>query len=240
VTLLSRPCSIARRAGVAVVVTALSASTLSAQLIGTEPSRSPFRDLPTTQQLTLSVGWLSATKDAAGVGPEAGPLLALRHDIHLGGPAWLTSRYQALRSERRVIDPGLPAVDRFQGMQSVTHHIADIGITVALTGKKTWRGVVPTLGGGLGITSDFASRDVGGYLFGTKFAFSFGPGVRIVLPRGYSMRVDLTNNMYQFQYPSTYFIAASDTTRVLEDTRQRSSWRSNWGITTGISIPLFR
>ncbi len=239
-TLLSLPCSFARRVGAAFALTLLAASALSAQLIGTEPSQSPFRDLPTTQQLTFSVGWLNAAKDAARVGPDAGPLLALRHDIHLGGPAWLTTRYQTLISERRVIDPGLPAVDRFQGKQSVTHHIADIGITVALTGKKTWRGIVPTLGGGLGITSDFASRDIGGYLFGTKFAFSFGPGVRIVLPRGYSMRVDLTNNMFQFQYPSTYLIAASDSTRVLEDSNQRSSWRSNWGLTAGLSIPLFR
>jgi len=240
VTLLSLPCSFARRAGTAVALTALSVSVLSAQLIGTEPSQSPFRDLPTTQQLTFSAGWLNATTDAARVGPDAGPLLSLRHDIHLGGPAWLTTRYSALISERRVIDPGLPAVDRLQGKQSVTHHLANIGLTVALTGKKTWRGVVPTLGLGVGLTSDFAPRDIGGYMFGTKFALAFGPGVRILLPRGYSMRVDITNDMYQIQYPSTYFITASDTTSVLAIGAARSSWRSNWGITTGFSIPLFR
>ncbi len=239
-TLRSLTCSIVRRTGAAVTLTTLSASLLAAQLVGTEPSRSPFRDLQTTQQLTFSAGWLNATKDAARVGPEAGPLLSLRHDIHIGGPAWLTTRYSTLMSERRVIDPGLPEVDRFQGTQGVTHHIADIGIMLALTGKKTWRGLLPTVGGGIGITSDFAGRDIGGYLFGTKFAFSFGPGVRIVLPRDYSMRIDLTNNMYQFQYPSTYFIAASDSTSVLDDTAQRASWRSNWGITVGLSIPLFR
>jgi hypothetical protein len=99
---------------------------------------------------------------------------------------------------------------------------------------------VPTLGGGLGVTSDFGSADVGGYRFGTKFAFTFGPGVRVVLPRGYSVRFDVTNHVYQFQYPSTYFSAASDSSRVLTDTRQRSGWRSNWGFTTGASIPLFR
>ena len=143
-------------------------------------------------------------------------------------------------AERRVIDPGLPAVDRLQGKQSVTHHLANIGLTVALTGKKTWRGVVPTLGLGVGLTSDFAPRDIGGYMFGTKFALAFGPGVRILLPRGYSMRVDITNDMYQIQYPSTYFITASDTTSVLAIGAARSSWRSNWGITTGFSIPLFR
>ncbi len=240
VTLLSLPHSITSRLLTTATALLCTASVLQAQLVGTEPSRSPFRDVPTTQQLTLSGGWLSATKDAARVGPKAGPLISLRHDIHLGGPAWLTTRYSTLFSERRVIDPGLPAAERFQGMQKVTHHIGDIGLTLALTGKKSWRGVIPTFGTAIGVTSDFASRDIGGYRFGTKFAFPFGPGVRIVLRNGYSMRVDLTNNLYQIQYPSTFFTAASDSTSVLDDSRLRSSWRSNWGLTAGFSMPIFR
>ena len=216
------------------------AAPLGAQLVGTEPTRSPFRDLDLSQQFTLSAGWLSGADDAANVGPNAAPFFSLRHDIHLGGPAWLTTRYGLMRSERRVIDPQLPANERFQGMRGVTHHIGDIGLTLALTGKKSWRGVVPTFGGGVGLTSDFAGEDIGGYTFGTKFAFTFGPGVRVLLPSGYSMRFDLTNNVYQFRYPSTYFTAAADSTRVLTDTRQRSGWLSNWGITAGFSVPLFR
>jgi hypothetical protein len=61
-----------------------------------------------------------------------------------------------------------------------------------------------------------------------------------VLPRGYSVRLDVTNHVYQFQYPSTFFSAASDSTRVLDNTSQRSGWQSNWGFSTGVSIPLFR
>jgi hypothetical protein len=230
-----RACTIALLLGALV-----TAPSLQAQLVGSEPSRSPFRDLEKTQQLTFSLGWFDATTDAARVGPKPAPVFSLRHDLNLGGPAWLTTRYSAVRSERRVIDPGLPLVDRDQGLQSVTHHVADIGLTIALTGRKTWHQVVPTFGGGLGVTSDFGSAAVGGYRFGTKFAFTFGPGVRVVLPRGYSVRFDVTNHVYQFQYPSTYFSAASDSSRVLTDTQQRSGWRSNWGFTTGASIPLFR
>lgn len=222
------------------LVSVLSPLALRAQLIGTEPSQSPFRDVPTTQQLTAFVGFMDATKDAARIGPTPGPLLGLRHDLHLGGVAWLTSRYTALRSERRVLDPGLPAAERDQGVQNVTHHIADIGLTLSLTGKKSWRGIMPTIGTGVGVVSDFAAADIGGYRFGTKFAFTFGPGVRVVLPRGYSVRLDITNSVYQFQYPDTYFTRASDSTAVLDDTRQRSGWRSNWGATAGFSIPIFR
>jgi hypothetical protein len=211
-----------------------------AQLVGSEPSRSPFRDLETSQQFTLSLGWFGAKRDAAGVGPKPAAMAQLRHDLHLGGPAWLTSRYAFVRSERDVIDPGFPEGERFLETRAVTHHIADLGLTLALTGRKTWRGVVPTFGGGIGVTSDFGSPDVGSYRFGSKFAFTFGPGVRVVLPRGYSARVDMTNHVYQFQYPSTYFARASDGTSVLTDTRQRSGWQSNWGYTAGVSVPLFR
>jgi hypothetical protein len=219
---------------------ALLTSPVHAQLVGTEPSRSPYRDVETTQQLSLAAGWLNTTRDAAGVGPEPGMLLALRHDINIAGPAWLTTRYSMLFSDRRVVDAALPAAERDQGTRGVVQHMADLGVTMALTGRKSWHHTMPTLGAGIGLTSDFSGADVGGYRFGTKFAFSFGPGVRIVLPHGYSMRVDLTNHLYQFQYPSTYFSVATDSTSLLQDTRQRSSWRSNWGLTTGISMPLFR
>ena len=218
----------------------LPGAAASAQLVGTEPSRSPFRDLETTQQLTLSLGWFDAKTDAAGVGPRPSLFTQLRHDVHLAGPAWLTSRYALVRSEREVIDPGFPEGERSLGLQPVTQHIADVGITMALTGRKSWHGLVPTLAGGIGLTSDFGSQDVGGYRFGTKFAFIFGPGLRVVLPRGYAMRLDVTNHVYQFQYPNTYFTRASDSTSVLTDTRQRAGWQSNWGFTLGASVPLFR
>lgn len=230
----------AHRTLLAAVLVAAVVAPVDAQLVGSEPSRSPFRDLETTQQFTLSLGWFDAKTDAAGVGPRPALFTQLRHDVHLGGPAWLTSRYGLLRTEREVIDPGFPVAERSLGFTPVTHHVADLGITLALTGRKTWHGLVPTLGGGVGLTSDFGSQDVGNYRFGTKFAFTFGPGLRIVLPRGYSLRADLTNHVYQFQYPSTYFQRASDSTSVLTDTRQRSGWQSNWALTLGGSVPLFR
>lgn len=229
-----------RRALRVLVMSALAAGPASAQLVGSEPARSPFRDLESTQQLTFSLGWFDGARDAARVGPRPAPVYGLRYDLNMAGPAWLTTRYAMVRSDRRLIDPGMPAMDRFVRDEPVTHHIADIGITLALTGRKSWRHLVPTLGGGIGLTSDFGAPDLGGYRFGTKFAFTFGPGVRIPLRNGYSLRFDATNHVYQFQYPSTYFTAASDSSRVLTDTRQRSGWLSNWGFSAGFSIPLFR
>ena len=37
-----------------------------------------------------------------------------------------------------------------------------------------------------------------------------------------------------------YFVKASDTTSVLTDTRNRSSWRGSRTVTVGVTLPLFR
>jgi hypothetical protein len=54
------------------------------------------------------------------------------------------------------------------------------------------------------------------------------------------IRVDLTNFMWQFDYPDRYFVKASDTTSVLTDTRNRSVWRGSRTVTVGVTLPLFR
>ena len=61
------------------------------------------------------------------------------------------------------------------------------------------------------------------------------------LPRkGPMIRVDLTNFMWQYDYPDRYFVKAADTTSVLTDTRNRSAWRGSRTLTVGLTLPLFR
>ncbi len=224
----------------ALLCAAFNAGSLEAQLIGHPPSESPFQDVRQSQQFTLSGGWFAAVKDPGGVGPQAAPIFSFRHDINVGGPAWLTTRYSTVFAERNVINPTLGVADRVIETRGVQQHVGDIGLTIALTGRKSYRSFVPNVSGGIGLASDFAGVDAGGYGFGTKFAFTYGGGVRYVRPNGWSVRADLTNYFYQFRYPETYFFPSADGTPVLDDVQLRSAWRSNWALTTGISLPVFR
>ena len=143
-------------------------------------------------------------------------------------------------SERKLLQPTNPLAKRVIGTPGVTTHQLDAGLDLALTGKKTWHRLIPSLNGGVGVVTDFAAADTGAYRFGTKFSFSYGLSLRYLPRKGPMIRVDLTNFMWQYEYPDRYFVKASDTTSVLTDTRNRSSWRGSRTVTVGVTLPLFR
>ena len=208
--------------------------------VGHLPSNSPFEDVKLGQNLSIMGGWMAMKRDPADVAPASSIAAALRYDVAIGGPASLYVRYLAAPSERKLLVPTNPRVTRVLGMRGVTTHAMDAGLDLSLTGKKTWHRLIPSLAGGAGVVSDFAAADTGSYQFGTKFSFSYGLGLRYLPRRGPMIRVDLTNFMWQYEYPDRYFVKASDTTSVLTDTRNRSAWRGSRTVTVGVTLPLFR
>jgi hypothetical protein len=216
------------------------APALARAQVGHAPESSPYRDLVYHQGLTLLAGSFNPAKDPAGVGPRGGPLVGVRYDWRLGGPASLTGRVARVFSERRVIDPEAPAGSRDLGITDWPLYLADLDITVALTGQKSYRGFVPLLTGGLGIASDFRGRDVGDYKFGTTFALAFGGGIRWVPGGRFELRADIADYLYQISYPQKYYVPASDNTQVLFGTRAQSVWKHNSALTLGASYRFFK
>jgi hypothetical protein len=107
---------------------------------------------------------------------------------------------------------------------------------LSLTGSKSWHHIVPEIAGGVGLVSDFHSQpDSGGFKFGTRFAFTWGGGVRYVPGGRWAIRADLTNRMYQLGYPQTYYLEPTGGTPVVQATQAKSFWLNNPAITLGIS-----
>jgi hypothetical protein len=208
--------------------------------VGHLPATSPYEDFKIGQTITPMIGRLSVGRDPAGVAALSSLLYGLRYDIGVGGPASLYVRYSMAPSERKVLLPSNPRSTRVVGTPSVTNHLIDGGLDVALTGRKTYHRFLPSINGGIGVVSDFAQPDTGDYEFGTKFAFTWGFSMRYVPRHGPQIRVDLTRFIWQYQYPDKYFVLASDTTSVLTNTKDRSKWKGNWGISAGVAIPIFR
>jgi hypothetical protein len=245
------PCTIRRRAPrarlalptrVVLLAAALAAAAApAAAQVGFTPEKSPYRDLDYRQELTAYTGWFAASKDQAGVAPQSGPLVGARYEVRIGGPAQLMTRFARVFSERNVIDPTKPAATRSLGTESVPVYLADLGIALNLTGQKSVRGFVPVLTGGFGIASDFSSKaDVGGYDFGTSFAFSYGAGIRYAPGGRFQLRVDVNDYVYQIKYPSSYFVPATDQTVVLGSKVAKSQYRHNAALTVGASYLFFR
>ncbi|MBK8056364.1 MAG: 6-carboxytetrahydropterin synthase [Gemmatimonadetes bacterium] len=145
--------------------------------VGYTPRKSPYRDLARRQELTFFGGMYQASKDPAGVAPQSGPTAGAHYEFHISGPAYFTARTAVVLSERQVIDPTKLLTERFLGKESMTMVLSDIGFALNLTGYKSWHGIVPTLGGGLGIGAGFDSPDVGGYKFGYPFLLAFRPAI---------------------------------------------------------------
>lgn len=228
------------RIALALLLLAASSPVL-AQEVGHLPSESPYRDIAYKQELTPFAGYYFAGSDPAGVAPRSGPMFGARYEIRIGGPAQFMARVGHVWSERRVIDPQLPVGSRDVGTSSTSLYLADVGISLNLTGQRSWRGIVPVVSGGAGIATDFASPDVGGFRLGTPFAITLGAGVRWTSGGNWQVRADVADYLYQVKYPPLYFQApAPNVDPVLPPNSKQNVWKHNAALTLGVSYLFFR
>ena len=215
----------------------------AAAQVGYPPTASPYRDLEFRQQASVFAGWYAAQKDPAGVAPRSAPMLGLRYDVNIGGPAQFTGRIATVFSERTIKDPAKPVATRVVGTQRWPLYAADANIVVNLTGQKSWRNLVPLLNGGVGIVTDLkGGTDVGNYRFGTSFAFNFGGGVRYVTDGNLQLRADFADYVYQIQYPSDYQRSTTQNGQspLIAIGKPTNYWRHNLALTLGASYQFFR
>lgn len=226
----------------AVVLGLLVAATGAASAqVGYPPTESPYRDLLFRQELTAVVGDYFGSDGQAGVGPRGGLAFGVRHEIRIGGPVQLTSRLIRVWSERKVLDPTRPDAERNLGIQGSPLYLADLGLSLNLTGRKSFRRLVPLVNGGIGVVSDAGEgADPGGYKFGTTFALTFGGGVRWVPGGRIQLRLDFADYLYQLRYPGTFFLAPSGGTPILSSTQSTKEWEHNAAISFGVSYLFSR
>ena len=207
---------------------------LSAQVVGHQPSTSPYLDLEYAQELTLMAGYIRARHDPAGVAPQSQPMLGARYEISLTGPLFLSVDGLVGSGHRNVIDPLKPAATRALGTQSNSTVAADFAIGTNLTGMRSWHNLVPQLRAGLGFVRNAAKDDSSGFAFGTRFAFSYGGGVKYVKGR-FQVRGDVTDRLFKLGYPDTYYRIASDNSAVLPTSTISTFYTHHTALTLGLS-----
>ncbi len=209
--------------------------------VGYPPQKSPYRDLEYHSELTAFGGYFRGAQDPAGVAPGGGPIGGIRYEIGIGGPAQLVVRAAEAFSERNVVDPTQPAATRNLGSRPWPVYLADLGLSVNLTGQRSFHGIVPVTYAGVGIATDGGKKATGDpYRLGTTFAFSFSGGLRFVPGGRFQIRADAGTYMYQIKYPAAYYILASDNTAVLDSKQTKNFWKRNGVYTLGLSYLLFR
>jgi hypothetical protein len=222
---------------IALLLLTTAALTATAQApVGHLPTKSPYRDLEYTQEFTIVAGPFHGHRDPANVGPQSGTLVGAHYEWRAGGPAHLIGDISRISSERRLINPAARDPLRELGTVSRPLYSANVGLGMSLTGGKSWHGIVPEVAGGVGLISDFRGQaDSGGFKFGTRFAITWGGGIRWVPGGKWQVRADITNRSYTIAYPDAYYVVPTGGTAVAEATQAKSFWTNNPAFTLGLS-----
>jgi hypothetical protein len=204
--------------------------------VGHMPNRSPYLDLEYSQEFTIIGGQYHAHRDPADVGPQSGPMAGAHYEWRATGPLNLIGDISRVWSNRDPLDPLKVGAARVLPTVSRPLYSATAGLGLNLTGAKSWNHLVPEIAGGVGLISDFRSQpDSGGFKFGTRFALSWGAGIKYVSSGRWQLRGDLTNHSYTIGYPEVYFVAPAGGTALLSAKESKSLWLNNPAFTLGIS-----
>jgi opacity protein-like surface antigen len=223
-----------RLLGAGVAIVALLARPAAGQ-VGYPPERSPFVDVEQTQEITALFGYYSAKRDPARVAPQSAAMAGLQYEWRASGPLHLGLEFMGTNSERTTLDPSKAPAARDLGTSSHRIYAADAFLAVSLTGARSWHHLMPMTNLGLGLVSDFKGPDVGGFKFGTRFAFPWGAGVRWVPGGHIQLRADVKDWMYSVVYPESYYISSTTDPPILTSKVARSRWTNNFAMTVGVS-----
>src|SRR5713101_2611678 len=114
---------------------AAAGGALSAQ-VGYDPAHSPYRDIPGGGVAVVSVGYLGGSRGSVGVGLSNGATGGLRYEVQFGAIGASLGLAYGLTT-RFVVDPTQAAATRKTGPFNNPVVLADAGLQLVLTGRKT-------------------------------------------------------------------------------------------------------
>src|SRR6267378_8234716 len=182
---------------------------VSAQ-VGHEPGQSPYRDVRRGAVGVITFGYLGGSRGSVGVGLSDGKTGGIRYEALFGAiGASLGLAYG--QTNRFVVNPqdSLSSPNRKTGPFPNDVVLVDAGLQLVLTGRKTWRGFAPYVGGALGMAiSGTSSSDPSGYRFGSKLTVAPNAGLRWYPARRLSVRGDFRLVLWKLNYPVSYKVPA--------------------------------
>ena len=222
--------------GALVWLSVVASYNVTAAQVGHEPSHSPYHDVRRGGVAVLAFGYLGGSRGSVGVGLSDGKTAGIRYEVPFGAVgASLGLAYG--RTTRFVVDPTKDSLSpqRKTGPFPNDVVLADVGLQLVLTGRKTWRGFAPYVGGGFGVAiSGTSPRDSSGYRFGSKFTIAPNAGLRWYPARRLSVRGDFRLVLWKLNYPVSYKQPASDGSRVLPLTASFTDWTAHPWATIGV------
>ena len=228
-----------RGAGVVVgLLSALPPFRLSAQ-VGHDPAHSPYRDIYRAAGPVVFGGLLGGDRGEAGVGPSNALGFGVRYELPTGRStlAQFTAAY--LKGDRFIVNPAVNPTSpgRRSGPADTDILLTEVALQLRLTGGKTWRGLAPYLGAGIGMAIDLRSpgdTTGSGYTFGRKLTFGGNTGVRWHPTRKLTVQLDARAVMWRLKYPISFHSSAPDGSRVIPIADPLTDWTLHPWVSLGI------
>jgi hypothetical protein len=174
--------------------------------VGYPPSESPYRDITKKMSLTALFGYVGGSGGTLGLGPHDGPAYGGRFGIAVSGPLEFSFavQYADLKGAR--------VFRNLEGNLTVSGHLPspvwtfETDMQYTITGGKTWHGLAPYIGGGLGYAWRGSSTEgPDAYDFGGRFYWAPFIGTRyFVNPRSF-IRAEIRGAFWRLAYPPPYF-----------------------------------
>ena len=223
------------RAGALVWLGVLASWNAVSAQVGYDPAHSPYHDIPRGAVWALSVGHLGGSRGDVGVGPADGLTGALRYEVPFGAVGASLGLAYA-RTSRFVEDYTKDSTSRRSALFNDPVVLADAGLQLVLTGRKTWHRFAPFIGGALGVAIGSAlAQDTSGYRFGTKITLAPNAGVRWYPTRRVSVRGDFRLVLWKLHYPLSYKVVTSTNGgSVLPATAPLDQWTAHPWATIGV------
>src|SRR6267143_3784937 len=226
--------------GVAALLTAQPPNRLTAQ-VGHDPAHSPYGDILLHSGPVLFVGHLGGDRGTTGAGTSNALTLGVRYEIPAGRALHFQFTGAYLHGDRFILNPRADSSSpaRRTGPFKSDLGLFEIGMQLRLTGNKTWHGLAPYVGTGLGLMFDVNSpgdTTKSGYQFGSKLTIAFASGVRWYPTRRLMINGDVRAHFWRLKYPLSFHDStqASDGSRVLPLTQPLNDWTLHPWISLGI------
>jgi len=192
---------------VAALLTLLVIPFAASAQVGHDPIASPYRDIRSRTNFVLLGGLVGGSSGRLGIGPSSGQLGGARFEIRMTGPsdAFLGLSYGSF--ERLIVNPDEGEATRVSGPVNQSVVFVDAGLSVVLTGDKTWHRFAPYLGGGMGLAfGQGAAADSSGYRFHAKLVSGPHAGIRFYASQSISLRVEGRLLFWRIKYPTGFFL----------------------------------
>jgi hypothetical protein len=115
--------------------------------------------------------------------------------------------------------------------------LTEIGMQLRLSGSKSWHGLAPYAGVGLGLAFDVHSpgdTTQSGYNFGTKITLSGTSGLRLHPSRRFTLQAEAKALLWRLKYPFSFRAPASDGSSVLPATAKLTDWTMHPWVSLGL------